>query len=98
MHYWIVTVDEETGQPYLIYGSPNSEEEARRKGLEMLPGVNFEIRGFRTRNMDTARSWLRGSRLDGHRSLGEAARRQGHEKSVSRLIRRKRKTNRRWFP
>lgn len=93
--YWIVAADD-TGQPYLIFGGA-TESEARQKGLEMLPGVNFEVRMFRTRNLDMARSQLRGSRLDGQRSLREAGRRQGHEKSIPKLLKRKRK-RRTWFP
>jgi len=92
--YWIVAQDD-MGQPYLIFGGA-TEPEARQKGLEMLPGVNFEVRMFRTRNLDTARSLLRGSRLDGQRSLRQAGRRQGHEKSIPKLL--KRKKRRRWFP
>lgn len=87
--YWIVASDE-TGQPYLIFGGA-TESDARQKGLEMMPGVNFEVRMFRTRNLDMARSLLRGSRLDGHHSLREAGRRQGHEKSISKLLRRSRR-------
>lgn len=90
-YWWLVAADPETGQPYLVFGSDRSEAEARQKGLDMMPGVNFDIRMFRTRNLDMARSLLRGSRLDGQRSLREAGRRQGHEKSVSRLIRRNRR-------
>lgn len=89
--WWIVAIDPETAQPYLIFGSDRSEDDARAKGLSMLPGINFEIRMFRTRNLDSARSQLRGHRLDGQRSLREAGRRQGHEKSVSKLLKRKRR-------
>lgn len=85
--YWIVASDPETRQPYLIFGGA-TEEEARQKGLEMLPGINFEIRMFRTRHLATASSCLRGLRLDGQHSLRDAGRRQGHTKSLKRLRRR----------
>ena len=94
-HYWIVA--EEEGKPYLIYGGI-TEEAARQKGMEMMSGLglDFTIKMFPTRNLDSARSMLYGRRADGQRQLGEATKRQGHEKSINRLAK-KRKT-RRWFP
>lgn len=84
-YYWIVAQDE--GKPYLILGG-NSEEEARIKGLEMLGGLDFQIRQFPTMDRNHASSLLRGKRLEGSHSLHEASRRIGHEKSVRRLRRR----------
>jgi len=88
-YFWLVTTDPETGKPYLIYGGSN-EEEARQKGLEILPGIDFEIKMFRTRHLATASSMLRGQRLNGSRSLRDASQPQGHNKSIKRLLRHRR--------
>lgn len=84
-HYWIVTQDED-GKPYLVYGGV-SEDEARQKGLEMLGGMDFEIKRFPTRDLSTASSYLRGRRLEQTSSLREAGRKIGHNKSLKRLRR-----------
>ena len=85
-YYWIVAHDD-TGKPYLIYGG-ESEEAARDKGLEMLSGIDFEIRKLPTRNLSRASSLLKGNRLEMYHSLKEATRRIGHNKSLKRLHRR----------
>ena len=61
-YYWIVAHDD-TGKPYLIYGGV-SEESARDKGIEMLSGIDFEIRKLPTRSLARASSLLKGNRLD----------------------------------
>ncbi len=86
-YYWIVAVDNDSGKPYLIYGGP-SEEEARQKGLEMLPGMDFEIRPFPTRNLSRASSMLKGKRLEDTHSLSKASQRIGHNRSLSRRLKR----------
>lgn len=88
IYYWLVTRDPGTGQPYLIYGGI-TEDEARQKGLEMLSGIDFEIRGLRTRNMARASAMVRGTRLEASHSLKEASRRIGHDKSLRRLHKRR---------
>ncbi len=92
-YYWLVAVDTTDNKPYLVFGG-NTEDEARQKGLEMLPGINFEIKDFPTRNLAMASSMLRGKRLDGKIPLHEASRRQGHEKSLKELIRKRREHER----
>lgn len=86
-YYWIVASDPETNQPYLLFGSDNSEEEARQKGLELLPGIDFQLKRFPTRDKDTASAFLRGVRLEKTHSLKEATRRIGHNKSLKRMRR-----------
>jgi len=88
-HYWLVTRDE-NGKPYLIYGSPNSEEEARQKGLEMLPMYDFEIKRFPTSDLGKASAMLKGRKLEELHDLHQATRRLGHDKSLKRLRRKHR--------
>ena len=85
-YYWIVTRDE-TGKPYLIFGSETSESEARQKGLEMLSGMDFEVREFPTRDLSAASAYYRGRRLDNGEGLSAASQRIGHNKSLDRLRR-----------
>jgi len=86
-YYWLVARDE-NGKPYLIFGG-DSEVEARQKGLEMLGGLDFEIRSYPTRHEPTASSYLRGKRLEDTHSLKESSRRIGHSKSLRRLRQRR---------
>jgi len=94
-YYWIVARDEE-GKPYLIAGG-NTEEEARQKGLEMLGGMDFEIRGLPTRNLARASSMIRGARLEDTHSLSKAKQPLGHDRSLRRMQRkRSRRTREPW--
>ena len=86
--YWILCKDPDTAKPYLIAGG-NSEDEARQKGLEILSGIDFEIRGLRTRNLARASSMIRGVRLDETHSLKKASERLGHSRSLRRLQKRR---------
>ncbi|MCK9600320.1 MAG: hypothetical protein M0R06_14845 [Sphaerochaeta sp.] len=92
-HLWIVTKDPETGKPYLIYGCPdrNGEDECRAKGIEMLGGLNFEIRRYPTRSLSEASAFHRGKRLESGEGLKASTQRLGHEKSVERMMRAKRR-------
>ena len=81
-HFWLVAYDD--GKPYLIYGGI-TEDEARRKGLEMLGGLDFQIKRYPTSNLPTASSYFHGSRLEQTKSPREAMRRVGHDKSLERL-------------
>jgi len=95
-HYWISTVDpENNNKPYLIYACParDGEETARQKGMEMLGGVDFQIKRYPTKDIRAASAMLRGKRLERSQSLREAGRRLGHDKSLRRL--RRRELNRR---
>ena len=86
-YYWIFAYDE-SSKPYLVYGGA-TEDEARQKGLEILGGLDFQIKCFPTKNLREASSFLRGKRLESSHSLREAGRRIGHTKSINRLKRRK---------
>lgn len=86
-YYWILCKDPDTSKPFLIAGG-NTEQEARDKGLEMLGGLDFEIRELPTRNLAQASSIIRGKRLEDSHSLREARQRIGHNKSLTRLKRR----------
>jgi len=85
-YYWIVARGDD-GKPYLIFGSDKSEEDARQKGMELLAGLDFEIKRYPTRDLATASAYLRGKRLERTQSLKEAGRRIGHTKSLRRLRR-----------
>ncbi len=82
-YYWLATRDE-NGKPYLILGG-DTEELARQKGLEMLSGLDFEIKKYPTKDLATASAYYRGKRLEQDGSLKEATRRIGHTKSLKRL-------------
>ena len=85
-YYWIVARDE--GKPYLLFGG-NSEQEARQKGMELLAGLNFDIKRYPTRDQATASAYLRGKRLEQTHSLKESGRRIGHNKSLRRAKRKR---------
>ena len=89
-HFWIVAKDPETGRPYLVYGSSRSSEECRQKGLELLGNIDFEIKRYPTRDLNTASAFLRGKRLEQSGSLGVAGKRIGHTRSLRRLKRKQR--------
>jgi len=89
-YFWIIARDE-TGKTYLIAGA-NTEEETRSKGLEMLGGVDFEIRALPTRNIASASRMVRGKRLEETQSLRKAKERLGHNRSLNRLRRKRRNT------
>lgn len=86
-YYWLVCRDE-SGKVYLVFGSDKSEDEARQTGLELLGGVDFEIKRLPTRDLAKASSFLKGNRLEKYHSLKEAGKRLGHTKSLKHLRRR----------
>jgi len=95
-HWWIITRDPDTGRPYLIYGAPDfgsdgGEEAARAKGIEMLGGLNFEIKRYPTRTLSEASAFHRGKRLESGEGLRASTQRLGHEKSVARRLARRRR-------
>ena len=87
-YYWLVCKDPDSGKVFLIAGG-DTEEEARSKGLEMLGGIDFEIRPLSTRNLQSASSMVRGKRLKDTHSLHKAKERLGHNKSLDRLKKRR---------
>ena len=87
-HYYWITAKDDTGKPYLIYGGA-TEEEARQKGLEMLGGIDFEVKSLPTSNLSMASSMLKGNKLESTHSLKESTRRLGHERSVNRIKKRR---------
>jgi len=88
-YYWLVAKDPDTGKPFLIAGG-NTEEDARAKGIDMLSGIDFEIRSLPTRNLSRASSMIRGKRLEDTHDLRSAKERLGHERSADRMVRRRR--------
>ena len=86
-YYWICARDPDSGRPYLVFGSDKGEEDARQKGMELLGGLDFEIKRFPTRDLAAASAFLRGKRLEQTQSLRTAGRRIGHTKSLRRLRR-----------
>ena len=89
-YYWLCARDPETVRPYLVFGSEKDEADARQRGLELLGGVDFEIKRYPTRDLNTASAFLRGKRLEQSGSLGEAGKRIGHDRSLRRLRRKQR--------
>ena len=90
-HLWIVARDPDTRKPWLIYGAPDfgsngGEDAARQKGIEMLGGLNFDIKRYPTSNLAQASSYYRGKRLERGDGLKAATERVGHERSVARRI------------
>jgi hypothetical protein len=83
-YYWITAVEPETQKPYLLAGG-RTEEEARQKGMELLGGLDFQIKRLATRNLARASSLLKGNRLEETHSLKRAAERLGHGKSAAKL-------------
>ena len=75
--WWLVAKDEE-GKTILVFGSDKDENDARQRGLEMLSGIDFDIKRLPTRNLARASSLLKGSRLEHTRSLKEATKRLRH--------------------
>lgn len=84
-YYWLLARDIDSNKPYLVFGG-NTEEEARQKGLEMLGGVDFEIKPLPTKNLAMASSMLKGNRLQETKSLREAGKRIGHNRSLKRML------------
>ena len=56
--------------------------------MELLGGLDFDIKRFPTKDINTASAMLRGKRQEQTQSLGESSRRIGHKKSLKRLRRR----------
>jgi hypothetical protein len=76
--YWIVTNDSTGHDQTLIFGSDISEEEARMKGLQDLPGIDFVIKALRTRNLARASSLIKGEKLDKYHDLSKATEKLHH--------------------
>lgn len=89
-HYWI-TARDETGKPYLIYGSPAKlgESAARQKAMEMLPFTNWTLKRLPTTDIGKASALIRGVRLEKTHNLKESSRRQGHNKALERYKQRR---------
>ena len=94
-HWWIAAQDE-SGKPYLIYGAPDfgsngGEDAARAKGIDMLGGLNFEVKRYPTRSLSEASAFHRGKRLESGEGLRASTQRLGHEKSIARRLARRRR-------
>ena len=81
-------VARDNGRPYLIYGGTD-ESSARQKGLEMLSGIDFEIKRYPTRDLAAASAYFRGKRLEQGDGLKKSSQRIGHNKSIKQLRRRR---------
>ena len=87
-HYWIVTSDpNNNNKPYLLYAcsARAGENAARQRGMELLGGLDFKIKRYKTKDINTASAMLRGKRQEQTQSLSESSRRIGHKKSLKRL-------------
>lgn len=76
-YYWLTGYDQE-GKRFLIYGGA-TEDEARRQGLEMLSGMDFQIKALPTRHLPTASRMLKGGILEKSHDLHKATRRLRHK-------------------
>ncbi len=84
------------GKPQLIYGAPDfgsggGESAAREKGLSMLPGYDFKMFRYPTRSLAEASAFHRGKRLEKGEGLRASTQRLGHERSVARMLARRRR-------
>ena len=86
-YYWLVTHDE-NGKVFLIFGGED-ESQSRQKGLEMLSGMDFDIKRLPTRDLATASAMYRGKRLERGEGLRRSTQRLGHDRSLDRLRRRR---------
>ena len=89
-YWWIVAKDPESGKTNLIFGSDKSEEDARLQGLEMLGGLDFDIKKFPTRDRNSASSMMRGKKLSQGEGLHRSTRRIGRDKTLRRILEKRR--------
>ncbi len=87
-YWWLVAKDEQS-KTVLIFGSDRSEEDARRKGLELLSGTDFEVKMLPTRDLGKASSLLKGNKLETTHSLTRATERLVHERGMRQTWRRR---------
>ena len=92
-HWWLITRDEE-GRPYVVYacpdrGSTGGEDVARSRGFDILGSMEFTVKRFPTRDIGKVRSYVCGNRLEGGAGLRESTRRQGHDRSLRRMLNRR---------
>lgn len=80
-YWWIYGRDRESGEPFLIFGSDRSEDDARQKGLEDLGGQNLEwdVKMIPTRDIASASRSLKGFKLGEVRDLRTATKRLRHK-------------------
>jgi len=86
-YYWLICRDD-MKKPYLVFGSDKSEDDARQKGLEILGGLDFEIKRYPTRDLGTASAYFRGKRLERGDGLSASTQRIGHNRSIEKLKKR----------
>ena len=77
-YWWLTGVSE--GKTFLIFGSDESIDDARQHGLELLGGINFEIKCLRSRNIAQASRELKGGKLERTHDLGQATKRLKHKR------------------
>ena len=77
--YWWLT-GRSDGKRFLIFGSESSEDDARQHGLEILGGVDFEIKRLHTKNIAQASRELKGNILEKTSDLGTATKRLKHKR------------------
>ncbi len=81
--WWLVAVDH--GETTLVFGSDISMEQARQHGLEILPGVDFNVKKLPTRNLARASSLLKGSILEETHSFKDATKKLRHQTPSERM-------------
>ena len=87
-HFWIVVKDPETLKTSIIYGA-RDESSARMKALEMLQGLDFRLHRLPTQDRNSASAMLRGKKLATGQGLHASTQRQGRDKTVRRMLKRR---------
>lgn len=87
-YWWLYGRYRESGDPFLVFGSDKSEEDARQKGLELLAGQDLEwdVKMIRTRNISAASRSLKGYKLEQTKDLRTATTRLKHKRINGRRL------------
>ncbi len=80
-YFWVITDNPKNASQYVIVGYRNSEAEAYKFGFETLPGRNFKVVAFETRNRHEVAARLKGRRLTETRDLEKALTKCKHYKA-----------------
>ena len=80
-YFWLTGIAE--GKPFLLYGGMTFDE-ANEHGLEMLAGVDFQIKKLPTRNISQASRMCKYGTLANTHNIVRARERLGHDRTIKR--------------
>ena len=80
-YFWLTGVAE--GKPFLLFGGMTFDE-ANEHGLEMLSGVDFQIKKLPTRSISAASRMSKYGTLATTHNIVKARERLGHDKTIKR--------------